>query len=278
MSENTAAPPPRTMSLTVPGGRIAYDVQGQGPLVLMLPGMGDLRSSFRFLVPQVVAAGYRVVTADLRGHGESTAGFDSYGDEATAADLGALLEHLGEPAVVVGNSMAAGSAVIVAADRPESVRALVLIGPFVRNPGHVSLVQRGLLRVLMGGPWAPAMWNAYLPTLYRGRKPEDFEEYRKLVRSALRRPGYAEAFRRTTRTDHQPAEEALGSVRAPTLVVMGDRDPDFPDPAAEAAWVADAVGGQVRMIDDAGHYPHAQQPRATADAVIDFLHRVDARD
>jgi hypothetical protein len=41
-------------------GRIAYDVQGEGPLVICVPGMGDLRSVFRFTVPALLAAGYRV--------------------------------------------------------------------------------------------------------------------------------------------------------------------------------------------------------------------------
>ena len=41
-------------------GRIAYDVQGSGPLVVCAPGMGDLRSVYRFFAPALVAAGYRV--------------------------------------------------------------------------------------------------------------------------------------------------------------------------------------------------------------------------
>ncbi|HLS26725.1 MAG TPA: alpha/beta hydrolase [Beutenbergiaceae bacterium] len=264
---------PSTQFLSVPGGSIAYDVRGEGPLVVMLPGMGDLRATYRFLAPRVAAAGYRVATADLRGHGESSASFASYGDVETASDLTALLDHLDSPAIVVGNSMAAGAGVIAAAERPELITALVLVGPFVRKP-QASAGQRVLLRVLMGGPWATAMWNAYLPTLYRGRKPEDFQEYRGRIKAAMRRPGHAKAFRRTTRTDHEPAERVLGSVRAPALVVMGREDPDFKDPEAEAGWIGTTLGGEVAMIDDAGHYPQAQQPVTTGKAVLDFLRRV----
>lgn len=265
-----------TRHLSVPGGRIGYDVDGTGPLLLLLPGMGELRSTYRFLAPALVAAGYRVATADLRGHGDSDATFGSYGDAETAADIVTLLQHLGSPATIVGNSMSAASAVIVAAERPELVEALVLIGPFVRNPAHASAFQKLLLRMMMGGPWARMMWNAYVPTLYSGRKPDDFEHYRKSMTAAMRRPGYTDAFRLTTRTDHDPAEQALPSVQAPSLVVMGEKDPDFPDPAAEASWIGDALRGEVAMIDDAGHYPHAQQPQATADAVIGFLREMRA--
>ena len=123
-----------TQHLRVEGGEIGFDVAGEGPLLLLVPGMGELRSSYRHLVPFLVAAGYRVATADLRGHGDSSAGFDVYGDVPTASDIAALIRHLGAPAVIVGNSMAAGAAVIVAAEHPELVSGLVLVGPFVRTP------------------------------------------------------------------------------------------------------------------------------------------------
>ncbi len=56
-------------------GRIAYDVTGSGPLVVAVPGMGDLRSSYRHLAPALVDAGFRVATMDLRGHGDSDTTF-----------------------------------------------------------------------------------------------------------------------------------------------------------------------------------------------------------
>lgn len=58
---------------------------------------------------------------------------------------------------------------------------------------------------------------------------------------------------------------------APTLVVMGDRDRDFPDPEAEAAWVAEALQGEYRMIAGAGHYPMAEQAAEVLDAMLPFL-------
>jgi pimeloyl-ACP methyl ester carboxylesterase len=51
----------------------------------------------------------------------------------TAGDIVALVEQLGGPAAVMGNSMDAGAAVLAAADRPELISGLVLVGPFVRN-------------------------------------------------------------------------------------------------------------------------------------------------
>ena len=266
-----------TRYLARPEGRIAYDVQGSGPLLLLVPGMGELRSSYRHLTPLLVEAGYRVATTDLRGHGDSDTSFSSYGDVATAGDISALIDEFGGSAVVFGNSLAAGAAVIVAASRPDRVAGLVLVGPFVRNP-PTNAVTRMMFRAMMAPLWIAGVWKGYMPTLYAGQKPTDFEEYRAAVIASLRRPAHGKAFSLTTKqTDHDPAEAALGAVIAPTLVIMGRRDPDFRDPAAEARWIGRALKAEVVMVAEAGHYPHSQQPVITADAVLRFLESVTHR-
>jgi pimeloyl-ACP methyl ester carboxylesterase len=251
-------------------GSIAYEIRGTGPLVLCVPGMGDLRSSYRHLVPALVNAGYRVAVADLRGHGDSDSTFSSYDDEATASDAIALIEHLDQPATIVGNSMGAGAAVIAAARRPELVSGLVLLGPFVRNPPSNVFLSL-LFRVLTASPWVAAVWKSYLPSLYRGRKPADFAPYLADVNTAMKRPGHARAFSRTTKTSHEPAELVVGQIRAPVLIAMGALDPDFTDPAAEAAWIAKQTGGETLMLDDCGHYPQSQQPELLIPAITSFL-------
>jgi pimeloyl-ACP methyl ester carboxylesterase len=256
-----------------PEGRVAYEVAGTGPLVVCVPGMGDLRASYRFLCPALVAAGYRVVLMDLRGHGDSDTSFTRYGDEATAEDIIGLLDHLSSPAVLVGNSMAAGAAVLVAASRPEVVSGLVLVGPFVRN-APISTLTRVMLRVAFAAPWAAVSWNAYLPKLYAGRTPEDFSAYRQSVLTALRRPGYARAFSRTTKTSHTAAEAVLPAVHTPALIVMGSLDPDFADPQQEAEWIDAQLQGAVVMVPNAGHYPQSQCPEVVSPAIASFLDRV----
>ena len=272
----TTARTGNTSYLGRPGGRIGYDVAGAGPLVVLVPGLGDLRAAYRFLAPALRAAGYRVACTDLRGHGDSDATFSSYGDEETADDVAALIGELGGPAVVVGNSMAAGSAVLAAARRPELVSGLVLVGPFVRDAA-VGAGRRVLLRIAMAPLWAALSWKSYLPKLYAGRRPADFDEYRDQVVASLRRPGYARAFSLTTRTSHAAAQARLADVTAPVLVVMGQQDPDFPDPAREAAWIAQTMHAQVVMVPEAGHYPQSQRPDITTAAVLRFLATVHSR-
>jgi pimeloyl-ACP methyl ester carboxylesterase len=256
--------------LTRPEGRLAYDVVGSGPLVVCSPGMGELRSSYRHLVPLLVDRGFRVATLDLRGHGDSDATFSSYDDQALATDLVALVEELGGPAVLVGNSMGAGAAVIAAAEHPELVRGLALVGPFVRNPGAGRLsgaLTTALFRVAMTKPWGPAAFMAYYPKWTPGARPDDYDEHTAAVRENLRRPGHWKAFVRTTRTTHAPAEARLDQVRAPAVVVMGTDDVDWPDPAAEARWIGDRLGAEVVMAPGVGHYPQVQAPGLVADAV-----------
>jgi pimeloyl-ACP methyl ester carboxylesterase len=259
--------------LTRADGRIAYDVAGQGPLVVLVPGMGDLRSTYRFLAPALVEAGYRVAATDLRGHGDSDTTFTSYGDAETAGDILALVEELGGPAVVVGNSMGAGAGVYAAAERPDLVSGLVLVGPFVRDTANA--MQKLIVRVAMARPWAGAMWKMYLPKLYAGRPAADQDAYLAEVASAMKQPGHTAAFARLiAQLDHDVAEERLGAVRAPSLVVMGELDPDFPDPKAEAQWISESIGATVTMVPEAGHYPQSQRPDVVVPAIVSFLAEV----
>ena len=86
-----------TEYVAVEGGTIAYEATGNGPLVVLSHGIGDLRQSYRFLAPLLVKAGYRVAAADMRGHGDSSMGWASISRSDVASDLVALIRHLGGP-------------------------------------------------------------------------------------------------------------------------------------------------------------------------------------
>ncbi|MDZ7702891.1 MAG: alpha/beta hydrolase [Trueperaceae bacterium] len=262
---------PVTRYLTRPDGTLAYDDQGRGPLVLLVPGLGDLRSEYRFLTPHLVAAGYRVVTVDLRGHGESSVDWPDYTPSAVGDDLVALLRELDAgPAAVVGTSFAAAAAVWAAAEVPELVSSLVLVGPFVRDQ-EMNIVQTAMLNALMYGPWKVRAWTWYYQTLYPSQQPGDFAAYVARLRANLAEPGRFRAVQAMIASKRAEVEARFGEVRAPTLVVMGDKDPDFKSPEGEARAVATALSGEVAMIPGAGHYPHAEMPDVTAPLLLDFL-------
>ncbi|GHF21848.1 alpha/beta fold hydrolase [Pseudolysinimonas yzui] len=254
--------------------RVSYEVAGDGPLVVCVPGMADLRSTFRFTAPALIEAGYRVAIIDLRGHGDSATDFDRYDNPGNAEDVAALIDHLGGPAVIIGNSMGAAVGTLVAAERPDLVAGLVLVGPFVRN-GKANALLRAVMRVATSAPLVGVTWKSYLPSLYRGTPPTDLPDYLAAVATGMK--GHEKAISATMRTSHDVAEAALPRVTADTLVVMGELDPDFPSPAGEAAWIAEQLGAEVLMVPDAGHYPHSQRPDLVVPAVTAFLQKVTRR-
>ncbi len=269
-----------TRSLRLAGGTTAYDDRGSGPLVLMIPSLGDIRQEYRFLAPLLVAAGHRVVTMDLRGHGESSAGWPDYSAAAVGKDVMALLGHLDAgPAVLVGTSLGAGAAVWAAAKAPAMVSGLVLIGPFVRDvpTSRLKAFFQGLLiRVAFAGPWAPAAWSAYYKSLYPGRPPADLTPYRKALAKNFREPGRMAAVKAMMLASKADIEAVHAEVHAPSMVVMGTRDPDFSSPAAEAEFIGSSLRAEVAMIDGAGHYPHAEMLEETAPHILRFLRQLGA--
>jgi pimeloyl-ACP methyl ester carboxylesterase len=270
-----------TEFLDVPGGRIAYEVTGSGPLVVLSHGIGVRRQDYRFLAPLLAQAGYRVATADLRGHGESSTGWASITRTDIAGDLLALTGHLGGPAVIAGHSISGGAATIAAATRPDLVAGIVEINPFTRKV-HSSL--GALLRVrryrrcvvlLTGTPVFRSLhlFLRYLDLAYPAR-PADYPGYRAALAAKLREPGRMAEFLKTFKSTPADAEKQLPNIQCPALVIMGSLDPDFAAPRAEGDAIVAAMpagAGTVAMVDGAGHYPHAQSPDAVADLVIPFL-------
>jgi pimeloyl-ACP methyl ester carboxylesterase len=267
--------------LDVPGGRIAFDVTGTGPLVVLSHGIGDRRQAYRFLAPMLAQTGYRVATADLRGHGESSMGWASISRTDVAGDLLALIDHLGGPAVIAGHSISGGAATIAAAARPDLVAGIVEINPFTRTV-HYSL--GGLLRVrryrrcvfLLTGTSvfrSLRLWLRYLNLAYPA-KPADYPGYMAALAAKLREPGRMAEFMKTFKSTPADAEKQLPNVKCPALVIMGTLDPDFAGPQAEGDAIVAAMPtglGTVAMVGGAGHYPHAQSPDAVAELVIPFL-------
>jgi pimeloyl-ACP methyl ester carboxylesterase len=276
-----------TKYVDVTGGRIAYEVAGDGPLVVLSPGMADTRSSYRFLAPLIAKAGYRVASVDLRGHGESSTGWSSYSHPDTAGDLIAVVRKLGGPAVIVGQSFSGGATTIAAAANPDLVSAIVEIDPFTRPPKYTvgpflrnSHYRRGALllgRFIFTG--SVKTWSKYLNNVaYTGRKPADWGTWLAALQANLREPGRAKAAQSMMKSSAtlKDAAAQLANLRCPVLVVMGTKDPDFPDPEAEAAALVGLLPdglGRYEMIENAGHYPHAEYPEQVAASIIAFLQK-----
>jgi pimeloyl-ACP methyl ester carboxylesterase len=255
-----------------PEGTLAYtDYGGEGDLVLMLPGMGALRSEYRSLAPALNDAGYRAVTMDLRGQGESSVPWSAYDVPSVGGDILAMVDHLGGgPAHVIATSFSPAAAVWAAAVQSNSIRSLVLIGAFVRD-AQVNLFMRAVIWLMMNNPWRVKTWRMFYKTLYPTHKPDDFERYLNELTANLAEPGRFAAVKALGSSSRAPSVERLARVTVPVLVVMGSKDPDFPDPASEGEFIAQTTGGTLAMIEGAGHYPQTEMPERTTPIILEFL-------
>jgi pimeloyl-ACP methyl ester carboxylesterase len=260
-----------TTTLTTDEGTLAYDdTGGDGALLLLLPGAGDVRSEHRFLAPLLAVQGYRVVTADLRGHGETSPSWAEFGMAATSRDILALIRHLDAgPATIVANSFAPAAALWAAAEAPEAIRGIVAISPHIAAGG--SAFQKLALETAMRGPWAAPLWARFYRSWYKGHVPDDLDQEIGKLTTMMRDRERRRAARETLVADRDGLAERIARLDLPVLAVFGSADDHFPDPEAEAHEVATATKGRFELVDGAGHYPHVEQPQVVADMIARFL-------
>lgn len=270
-----------TEYLTIDEGTIAYDLNGEGPLVVLSHGMGDSRHSYRFVVPALVAAGYRVANVDIRGCGDSSTEWTGYSRTDIAGDLVALVRHLGGPAVIVGQSISGGAATIAAATAPDLIVGLAELAPFTRKQ---SVDLGGLLRVkshragtiqlakvMVSG--SLKSWLAYLD-LAIPTKPADWSSERARIAATMSRPEHMAVLRAMTKTSPTDAGAHLAGVRCPVLVIEGSADPDWADPRAEGERIIADLStglGELAVIEGAGHYMHTETPAELLGLLLPFL-------
>ncbi|PWN25268.1 hydrolase [Jaminaea rosea] len=281
---------PPTQHLTFDGRQIAFDDDGQqkqgGPVLLAMPGMGDLRSQYRHLRPALNAAGVRVITLDVRGFGETSSKWDDYSAKVVGEDALTVLRHLGiSSAYIAGNSFAAGSALWAhhlskkaSGNSSPTIEGAILLGPIVRDL-PVSFGMKALMAILFGGPWRRASWMFYWDSLFPTRKPEDHAAIRAQVGDNLKDPTRMAVLMKMLSLSKKDTEEMLRNddEHCPALVVMGTKDPDFNDPREEVKWIESTLSGKCKctslIVEGAGHYPHTEMPDQVAPAVVQFLKR-----
>lgn len=276
-----------TQYLAIGENQLAYDVTGDGPLVVLSPGIGDSRRAYRFLVPELVTAGYRVATVDLRGHGDSSMNWTSHdGSDAisrtdVAGDLVALIDHLGGPAVIVGHSISGGAATIAAATAPVLITAIVEINPFTKTQKlnvpslfTVRRYRRAMLRLMRTMKFKSLhQWMRYLDVAYPIKSP-DHDQYLAELSDSLSSPGRFDEFLKTGGSTPADAESQLPHILCPAMVIMGTADPDFPDPHAEGLAIVRAMPpgiGTLEISYGSGHYPHVDAPELIIELILPFL-------
>jgi pimeloyl-ACP methyl ester carboxylesterase len=277
MSEVEAA------EFAAPGGvRLVGELRGpaDGPLVALLHGGGQTRHAWGRTANRLAAEGYRIVTYDARGHGDS--GWSPDGDYALPVhghDLLAVLHALGRPAALVGASMGGTSALIAASEEPERARGLVLVDIV---PGFAASGVERVRAFMTANPdgfasldEAAAAVNAYNPHR-ENKNPEGLKRNLREGPDGRLRWHWDPKVIGTRPTEETSAMLAkrLASLPSslPILLIAGARS-DVVDDRAMDMFRAQAPHAEVISVAKAGHMVAGDRNDAFAEAISGFLAR-----
>ncbi len=275
-----------TVAPTVHAGLAVYE-SGSGEAIFMMPG------PHQFERPGIAVAD--ALLDGLRGLRRRVITYDppDSGASTRPARLGMAEMHecaddaldacgVAGPVDAVGHSMGGLAVLAYAIERPERVRRLVLIGTGTGGPAYMR-APGALWNRSHAGFWGVAALGL-LQMVVRTRGPEklmndyidrrSYHDRRFVVHDAVsvgdwvrRRQGRTDWHRVAKKLDYRPR---LGEIRAPTLILCGRDDPQFPPACSEqlAAGIRDA---DVVWFERSGHYPFVEEPDAFWAAVGRFL-------
>jgi pimeloyl-ACP methyl ester carboxylesterase len=201
----------------------AYAVEGAGPPLLLIHGVGARREAWDGVVA-ALGGRFTTIRFDLRGHGESSKPPGPYSAALFAEDARALLDHLSvDRCHVAGHSLGATVALRLALDVPDRVARLALLSAAAgrtEEERHRVLERLAIVEHGIPGEHFRRSLPRWFSDEFRRANPELLERY--AARNMENDPrAYAAAYRVLATTDL--ADEAA-RVRAPTLIVTGEGD------------------------------------------------------
>lgn len=234
----------------------------------------SLFSRLEMWEPQMAAltrAGYRVLRYDARGHGRSDATEGPYTMELLADDLAGLMDSVGwERAHFGGLSMGGMVGQVMGTRHPDRVSSLILCDTSAYMGAEEvwePRIQTGLAEGVEG--LVDSSVTRWFTPESRGRIPEEVEKVRAMIRSTPL-AGFIGCCRAFQAFDHRDANR---EITAPTLVIVGERDPGTPPSHAKV--IHEAIrGAELKIIKDAAHLTNIEAPEEFNAALLGFLERV----
>ncbi|HEY2161908.1 MAG TPA: alpha/beta hydrolase [Solirubrobacteraceae bacterium] len=247
-------------------GPVAYDSRGTGHPIVLLPSGGHDRHDYDELRGRLPDR-FATIAVDWPGHGESPAATAPVTELALAHVVEELLEALAPAgAVLVGNSVGGNVAVRLAIQRPELVKALVIIdgggfeGPQPLGRVFVALMSRpGFLRRI----YPPFSW------VYMRSRTDADRRARASAIAITRTDAGVQALSEIWHSFGSPEHDLrtdAGRIAVPTLLIWGRRDPVVRPRAGKTA--QKLIPGSKLVVIDSGHQPQTTDPAAVAAELI----------
>ncbi|MDQ6822216.1 MAG: alpha/beta fold hydrolase [Actinomycetota bacterium] len=269
------------------GVRVFYEVCGSGgPTVLLLPTWSIVHSRVWKMQIPYLARHCRVITFDGRGNGRSDCpqSPDEYAEAEFAADAAAVLEATAtERALVAGSSLGAQRGLLLAAERPELVEAMVLIGagvPIGPQSERAAAVEAFDRRLSEYTGWAKFNRHYWLEH-YRDflefffgevfTEPHSTKQIEDCVGWGLETtPETLIATHHGPGLDDAAAVQGVAArIRCPALVIHGSEDAIRAH--ASGAALAELLGAEMVTLEGSGHAPHARDPVKLNRLLRDFV-------
>jgi len=275
---------------TVNGVRLHYVEAGTGPLVVLLHGFPEFWYSWRYQIPALAEAGFRVLAPDLRGYNESDkpAGAANYRVELLSADLVGLLQSAGaERAHIVGHDWGGALAWDLAMRHPERVERLVVLNAphpaaFLRELRTPGQLLKSWYILFFQLPWLPEWWLgrgdlAFLERILKEEpvRPHAFTDADVAAyRAAFRQPGALTAalnwYRALLRRGPRQLRRELRVIDVPTLLIWGERDRYLGVRLTKGLepWVRRL---RIERLPNASHWVQADAPEQVNAWMVGFL-------
>ena len=242
------------------GVSLYYEVHGEGTPILLTHGYSATSQMWTGQI-DALSARHRLITWDMRGHGQSDYPEDpgAYSEAATVADMAALLDHVGAAEAIIGGlSLGGYMSLAFHLAHPARTRALLIIdtGPGYRKDEPREGWNQTALKTAAG-------YEADgLGRLERGSVEMRTSRHRDARGLALAARGML------TQKDSRVID-SLSTIAVPAIVVVGANDTPFL--AASDYMAAKIPGARKAVIPDAGHAANIDQPEAFNAAILGFL-------